>query len=100
MTQGDLGAVTFYHWQVALQTGAGAGLLAVLLSLGNLRDLATTRFGVAAIAVLGTFIADYLTHSTHFGSAYTEAIVTAMAAGGLSLVLSLTPIDKVIRKLQ
>lgn len=100
MTQGDLSAVTFYHWQIALQTGTGAGVLAAILSFGNLRDLATTRFGIAAIAVLGTFIADYLTHPTHFGTVYTEALVTALAAGALSLVLSLTAIDKVIRKLQ
>jgi hypothetical protein len=99
MTQGDLGAVTVGHWVVAAQTGVGAGVLGVLLTFGRLRSLQTNRWGVAAIAVAGTFLADFVTHPTHFGGVASEAAVTALGAGLLCLLVSYTPVGQVVERL-
>jgi len=99
MTQGDLGAVTLHHWFVAAQTGVGAGILGVLLTFGKLRTLQTNRWGVAGIAMAGTFIADFVTHPTHFGGIATEAAVTALGAGLLCLLVSYTPVGEAIERL-
>lgn len=95
MTKGDLGSRTLAHWKVALITGLGAGLISLLASLGNLIKLQTSRFGLAFIAFGGTVIADYLNQAT-----WTEALFTGLGAALLSLLLSFTPLDKFITKLQ
>lgn len=99
MQQGDLSVITFGHWIVASQTGAYAGLIGVSMTFGRLREFQTSRWGVAAIAVAGTFIGDLVAHPSHFGGVTTEAAVTALGAGLLCLLVSYTPIGAAIERL-
>ena len=99
MTQGDLSTITLGHWQIALSTGFAVGLLSVVLSFGKLSLIEATRWGIALIAFVGTTIADLLMHGTHFGAWWAEALVTGVGAAVLSLLVSYTPLNRVIGKL-
>lgn len=99
MTQGDLATITAEHWVTALKTGTGTGFIGVFLSFGNTAKIQANRYGVASIAFIATVIADYLNHPSHFGSQYTEALVTGIGAAALCLAMSFTPIGKAIEKL-
>ena len=100
MTQGDLTAITFPHWQVALTTGAVVGVLGVVMTFGPLRGLQASRWGVAAIAFLGTVAADIAVHPTHFGFPLAEALVTGLGAAALCLLVSFTPVGRIIERLE
>lgn len=100
MTQGDLFAVTLPHWQIALTTGSLVGALGVGMTFGPLRWIQASRWGVAAIAFVGTVVADILVHPTHFGFPLTEAIATGLGAALLCLLVSYTPVGKIIEKLE
>ncbi|KTD17328.1 hypothetical protein [Legionella jordanis] len=95
MTKGNLDSLTLHHWKIALLTGIGSGLISLLASLGDLVRFQTSRWGVAVIALVGTTIADYLNHST-----IKEALLTGLGAALLSCLISLTPVDKLIKELQ
>ena len=43
---------------------------------------------------VGCFIADMLSHLSHFGEAWTEAACTALLAATFSYVISLSPAGK------
>ena len=100
MTQGDLSAVTLYHWQVATQTGLMVGLLAVLFSFTKIKDWQSTRLGITLVALVGTFIADLLVHPTHFGAVWTEALVTGLGAAALALITSYLPLDRITARVK
>lgn len=99
MAQGDLSSITLHHWLIASQTGAYAGVIGVVLTFGRLRGFQTSRWGVATLAIVGTFIGDLIAHPTHFGGVTTEASVTALGAGLLCLLVSYTPVGAAIEKL-
>ncbi len=99
MTQGNLASITWHHWQVAMLTGVYAGAIGVVLTFGRFRWVQTNRWGVAAIAMAGTFVGDFLTHPTHFGGLLTEAVVTALGSGLLCLLVSYTAIGEAIERL-
>lgn len=99
MSRGNLRTITWDHWQIALTTGLWAGFVAVLLSFGKLRVIQTNRWGVAATAVVGTFVGDFISHRSHFGGPLTEAAVTGLGAGLLCLLFSYTPAGAAIDKL-
>lgn len=99
MSRGNLRTITWEHWQFALTTGLWAGFVAVILSFGKLRVIQTNRWGVAATAVAGTSLGDFLTHPSHFGGPMTEAAVTGLGAGILCLLFSYTPAGAAIDKL-
>lgn len=84
MLQGNLLAMTLGHWIIASRTGVLSGTLATaaLMLTGGRR-----RWLVALMLTLATFLADYLSHPSNFGGAATEAIVTALAAGTISLLV-------------
>lgn len=100
MTQGDLSSITLPHWQIALTTGSAVGILGVLMTFGPLRKVQKSRWGVAAIAFVGTVVADIAVHPTHFGFPLAEALVTGLGAAGLCLLVSYTPVGKFIEKLE
>jgi peptidoglycan/LPS O-acetylase OafA/YrhL len=100
MTQGDLTTLTLAHWQIALATGFGVGALSVVLSFGKLSYIESTRWGIALVALLGTTLADYFNHATHFGGPWTEALVTGVGAATLSLIVSFGKLDSLIGKLE
>jgi hypothetical protein len=85
MVQGNVLILGVGHWVVASQTGLAAGFLtsaALYASRGKGRWLVA---GVLAVATAGV---DYLVHPTAFGPVATEAIVTGVGAGALSLAVS------------
>lgn len=99
MTQGDLTSATLGHWQIAVSTGLAVGLTSVVLSFGKLARIEATRWGIALVALVGTSVADLVMHPTHFGSWWTESLVTGLGAAALSLLVSYTPLNKAIAKI-
>ncbi|MGI9171532.1 MAG: hypothetical protein ACR2IZ_03670 [Candidatus Nanopelagicus sp.] len=101
MTKGNLGAITAEHWKVALITGLGVGLIAVILSFMARLELQESRWGVATVAFIGTFIVDVLNHGSHYQNFWgDEALITAAGAAILSLMVSLTPLDALTKKIK
>lgn len=52
--QGNLGSLTLYHWEIALVTGFGVGIISLLASFGHLVKFQTSRWGIAFVAPVGT----------------------------------------------
>jgi hypothetical protein len=84
MVQGNLFAMTLGHWIIASRTGLVAGTVAAaaLLLAGAKR-----RWVAASLLAVVTFGVDIFSHPAQFGGVATEAIVTGMAAGALSLLV-------------
>jgi hypothetical protein len=95
MTGGNLAVLTIAHWKIALLTGLGTGLISFLASFGYLLKFQSSRFGAACIALVGSTFSDYVNHAELL-----EAITTGITATLLSLMTSLTPIDKFIKYLE
>ena len=85
MVQGDLSVFTIKHALTAGKTGLIAGLLVVLTSYFQKLD---NKWLLAWMTGVMTTIADFISHPTHFGEHYTEAVVTGIGAGILSIILS------------
>lgn len=85
MVQGNVLALGLGHWIVASQTGLAAGFVATIALWAS---RATGRWIVAGILGVSTGVVDYFVHEGGFGSAATEAIVTGVGAGLLSLAVS------------
>jgi hypothetical protein len=100
MTRGDVSAIGIDHWLIALTTGGVTGTLGVLVSLTPLRRHYGNKWFFAAVVFIGTFVADWLTHPSHFGGPLTEAFVTGAAAAFISLILSHTPLFNVLSHLE
>lgn len=84
MVQGNLLSLTLAHWLIASRTGLLAGTMAAagIWVMGERR-----RWMVALLLTGTTLLADWLSHPSHFAGALGEAIVTALAAGALSLAV-------------
>jgi hypothetical protein len=84
MVQGNLFAVSLTHWAIAVRTGlfAGTAAAATILLLRT-----TVRWRIAIVLALVTGIVDYLVHPGQLGPGVTEAAVTGLGAGALSLVV-------------
>jgi hypothetical protein len=85
MVQGNVLALGVGHWIIASQTGLAAGVLA---SVAIYASRGRGRWIVAGVLAVATAVVDYLVHPSAFGSIATEAIVTGLGAGALSLVVS------------
>lgn len=85
MVQGNVLAVTASHWLIASRTGIVAGLAAgvVLLAIQRLN-----KWIIAGTLAAVTAVVDYFSHPAMFGPFATEAIVTGLAAGALSLLVA------------
>ncbi len=84
MVQGNILAVTLAHWAVAAQTGIFAGAAA---SVAMFFIKTTVRWRIAIVLAVTTAIVDYLVHPGQLGPGATEAILTGLGAGALSLVV-------------
>ncbi|MGY8778059.1 MAG: hypothetical protein ACKVIN_08035 [Longimicrobiales bacterium] len=84
MVQGNVFVLGVGHWVVASQTGLAAGFLA---SVALYASRGKGRWVVAGVLAVATAGVDYLVHPTAFGPAATEAIVTGLGAGVLSLAV-------------
>lgn len=89
MVQGQMLDLSLHHWQVALTTGAGAGILGVIFSIGFLKQYKDTKYFAALSVFVATFCADIWVHPTHFGGPFTEALYTAACAALISILVSI-----------
>jgi len=80
---GNLGSLA--HWAVALQTGLVTGILVLVLTFTPLARLFPNRYGNALIVGTLTMFGDIYAHPNHYGPAYTEAAVTGLISGLLTL---------------
>jgi len=85
MVQGNVLALGLGHWIIASQTGLAAGFFATIALYAS---KGRGRWVVAGVLAVFTAGFDFLIHDSGFGSAVTEAIVTGVGAGLLSLVVS------------
>jgi len=85
MVQGNVLALGVGHWIVASQTGLAAGFFA---SVALYASGGRGRWVVAGVLAVSTAGFDFLIHDSGFGSAVTEAVVTGVGAGVLSLAVS------------
>ena len=84
MVQGNILALGLGHWIVASQTGVVAGgVTAATVLLVKARR----RWIVAATLGVVTAVVDFMVHPGAFGPEGAEAIVTGVAAAGLSLAV-------------
>jgi len=90
MVQGNLPALTTKHALIATKTGVITGFLVVLMSFVPWKF----EYKLPILMFVGCFIADMLSHLSHFGEAWTEAACTALLAATFSYVISLSPAGK------
>jgi len=76
------------HWKIALQTGIGTGLLALLLSFTPMGKMFAHRYGNAALMGSLTAVADLWSHPGRFDFDYGEALLTGLVSGVLVLATS------------
>ncbi len=94
MVQGDITSLTSKHMVLATKTGTITGLLVVLMSFIPFQFY----LKLPIFMFIGCFIADLLTHPTHFGSHYTEALYTALLASIFSYIITLSPAGKKLKE--
>ena len=89
--------VSAVHWKIALQTGVGTGILALLLTLTPLGRLFAQRYGNALLVGGLTALADAWSHPGRFGFEYGEALLTGLVSGVLALASSFVLEDRARR---
>jgi hypothetical protein len=89
--------VSAVHWKIALQTGVGTGILALLLTLTPLGRLFAHRYGNALMVGGLTTLADAWSHPGRFGFEYGEALLTGLVSGVLALAGSFVLEDRLRR---
>lgn len=82
------------HWKIALQTGIGTGILALLLSFTPVGRLFTHRYGNAVLMGVLTAIADAWSHPGRFRFEYGEALLTGLVSGLIVLATSFVIEDR------
>ena len=90
MVQGNLPQLTPEHALIATRTGAITGTLVVLMSFIPWKFY----LKLPLLMFIGCFVADILSHSTHFGERWTEALFTASLAAVFSYMITLSPAGK------
>ncbi len=73
------------HWKIALQTGLGTGVLALLVTLTPLGRVFTHRYGNAIAMGFLTALADAWSHPGRFSLEYGEALLTGAVSALLVL---------------
>ena len=89
--------VSAVHWKIALQTGVGTGILALLITFTPLGRLFAHRYGNALMVGGLTALADAWSHPGRFGFEYGEALLTGLVAGVLALAGSFLLEDRARR---
>lgn len=80
--------VSSAHWKIALQTGVGTGILALLITLTPVGRLFTQRYGNALLMGGLTALADAWSHPGRFRFQFGEALLTGLVSGLLVLAAS------------
>src|ERR1041385_9363393 len=99
MVQGQLGQATLAHLFIASKTGVLTVFPLLGLTLTRQARHFVNRWISAMFVGVCAFLADALTHGSHYPGAYTEAALTALGAFALSVAVSYTPIGKQIDRL-
>jgi hypothetical protein len=89
--------VSLTHWKIALQTGVGTGILALVLSFTPLGKLFGQRYGNAVLMGLLTAIADAWSHPGRFEVQYGEALLTGVVSGLIVLATTFLVEDRARR---
>jgi hypothetical protein len=89
--------ISAVHWKIALQTGIGTGILALLITVTPLGRLFKHRYGNALLVGGLTTIADAWSHPGRFTFDYGEALLTGLVSGLLALVGSFVLEDRARR---
>jgi len=83
---GSLGnLLSLPHWMTALQTGLATGILALLLTFTPAARLYGHRYGNALLVGMLTALGDGYSHANHYAVPYTEALLTGVVSGLLTL---------------
>ena len=94
MVRGDLSVLNLNHTIVASKTGTLTGIIVVLMSLIKLNF----KYKLPIFMFIGCFIGDYITHDTHYGYWFSEALLTASVASFMSFALTFTQAGKRIEE--
>src|SRR5690348_488506 len=89
--------VSLPHWKIAVQTGLGTGLLALVLTFTPIGKLFSNRYGNAIVMGVLTAIADAWSHPGRFEADYGEALLTGVVSGLLVLATSFLIEDRARR---
>jgi hypothetical protein len=88
---------SFAHWQIALQTGLGTGLLVLLLTFLPMRAVFRHRVGNALVVALLTMMGDAYSHSCHDGIRWSEVVLTGITSGLFALTAAVLFEDRARR---
>lgn len=89
MVEGDLRLIKPTHWLIGFKTAFVSATLLLLLSItdaGRFMNSFAQKLAITAIVVA---LADHFVHPGHFGSEYTEAIITGITAASLVVMIGL-----------
>jgi hypothetical protein len=89
--------VSLAHWKIALQTGVGTGILALLLTFTPAGRLFSHRYSNALLMGVLTAVADYWSHPGRFEIAAGEALLTGLVSGVIVLATSILIEDRARR---
>lgn len=89
MLEGRLTALTKGHLVIAFKTAIISATILLFISLLRMRIFSQYQIAKAALVATVTAFADYLTHASHFGFAFQEAILTGISTAALAFVISI-----------
>jgi hypothetical protein len=89
--------VSLAHWKIALQTGLGTGLLALVLTFTPIGRMFGHRYSNALLMGLLTAMADFWSHPGRFEASYGEALLTGLVSGLIVLATSYVIEDRARR---
>mgnify|MGYP003594993376 CR=1 FL=1 len=89
--------VSAIHWKIALQTGLGTGVLALLITVTPLGRLFAHRYGNALLVGGLTALADAWSHPGRFEATWGEALLTGLVSALLALAGSFVLEDRARR---
>ena len=89
--------VSLAHWKIALQTGLGTGLLALVLTFTPIGRMFGHRYSNALLMGLLTAAADLWSHPGRFELAWGEALLTGLVSGLIVLATSFLIEDRARR---
>ena len=93
MVQGDIRLLTTQHWLVGLKTAFFSSTALLIISFTDLQILLKTRYRSIFTTACVVAISDHFVHPSHFGSEYTEAIVTGLTAASIVTMFGLIKIS-------
>jgi len=89
--------VSLAHWKIALQTGIGTGILAVLLTFTPIGKMFGEKYSNALLMGILTAAADLWSHPGRFEVGIGEALLTGLVSGLIVLATSFAIEDRARR---